>query len=233
MECKECQYYTSKRKRVAMPLRPMSVKEPFAQWGLDFIGMINPPSSVRHKWILTATDYFTRWSEVVPLRNSSESEVLAFLEDLACRYGSPKTIISDNACTFTGSRITQFTLDKGIYLKTSSNYYPRGNGLVESTNKNLIRLIKRIGSKYKKEWHHHLRSALWADRITPKQILKNSPYKMVYGKDALFPTSLEIPALQLLKSMEVAENSPMVIRLAEIMELEEARETAFVALQDR
>ncbi|XP_057829715.1 uncharacterized protein LOC131040773 [Cryptomeria japonica] len=177
-------------KKDAMPLRPMLVEEPFTQWGLDFIEMINPPSSAGHKWILTATDYFTRWSEVVPLWNSLESEVLAFLEDLTCRYGPPKIIISDNVHAFTGS-------------------------------------------EYKREWHHHLRSALWADCITPKKILKNSPYKLIYGKDALFPMSLEISALQLLKSMEVAENSPMAVRLAEIMELEEAREATFMAVQDR
>ncbi|XP_057871371.1 uncharacterized protein LOC131077818 [Cryptomeria japonica] len=90
-----------------------------------------------------------------------------------------------------------------------------------------------MGSENKWEWYHHLRSALWVDRITPKQVLKNSPYKLVYDKDALFLVSLEIPALQLLKSIEVAENGPMEVRLVEIMELEEAREQAFAHLQNR
>ncbi|XP_059073293.1 uncharacterized protein LOC131874079 [Cryptomeria japonica] len=83
------------------------------------------------------------------------------------------------------------------------------------------------------EWHHHLRSALWADQITPKQVLKTSLYKLVYGKDALFSMSLEIPALQLLKSFEVAKNGPMDVRLSKIIELEEAREAVFEALQTR
>lgn len=65
--CKECQYYMGRSKKFAMPIRPVSVEEPFSQCGLDFIGMINPPSSAGHKWILTATNYFTRWSEAVPL----------------------------------------------------------------------------------------------------------------------------------------------------------------------
>ncbi|XP_059070489.1 uncharacterized protein LOC131860133 [Cryptomeria japonica] len=138
-----------------MSLRPIMVEEPFAQWGLDFIGMINPPSSIGHKWILIATDYFARWSEAIPLRNALEAEILEFLEDLVCRYGLPKTIISDNARAFTGSRVTQFSLSRGIYLKTSSNYYPQGNGLAESANKNLIRLVKRMGYEHKSEWNHH------------------------------------------------------------------------------
>lgn len=55
----------------------------------------------------------------------------------------------------------------------------------------------------------------------------------MYGKDALFPISLEIPSLQLLKSIKVAKNDPMDVRLAEIMELEEVREAAFRNLQIR
>lgn len=102
-ECKECQYYAGRCKKAAMPLRLVMVEEPFSQWGLNFIGMINPPSSTEHKWILTTMDYFTRWSEVIPLKNSSESEVLTFLEDPVCRYGPSKTIISNNTCAFTGS----------------------------------------------------------------------------------------------------------------------------------
>ncbi|XP_057845819.1 uncharacterized protein LOC131055379 [Cryptomeria japonica] len=90
-----------------------------------------------------------------------------------------------------------------------------------------------MGSEHKREWHHHLKSTLWADRIMPKKDLKNSLYKLVYGKDALFPISMEIPILQLLKSIEVAENEPMEVRLAKLMKLQEAREEAFSSLQNR
>jgi hypothetical protein len=37
----------------------LTVSGPFQQWGLDFIGEIHPNSSGQHRWILTATDYFT------------------------------------------------------------------------------------------------------------------------------------------------------------------------------
>lgn len=46
---KECQCFVGKRKNLAMPLNPIMVDEPFTQWGLDFIGMINLYSSARQK----------------------------------------------------------------------------------------------------------------------------------------------------------------------------------------
>jgi hypothetical protein len=51
--CHECQIFCGKRKLLPLPLKPISVEEPFQQWGLDIIGEIHPASSRHHKWILT------------------------------------------------------------------------------------------------------------------------------------------------------------------------------------
>ena len=43
----------------------MIIEEPFQQWGLDFIGPINPKSSVGHTHILTTIEYFNKWVEAI------------------------------------------------------------------------------------------------------------------------------------------------------------------------
>jgi hypothetical protein len=58
--CNPCQLFVGKQKLSALPLVPVKTEAPFQQWGLDFIGEINPHSSAQHKQILTATDYFTK-----------------------------------------------------------------------------------------------------------------------------------------------------------------------------
>ncbi|XP_059068503.1 uncharacterized protein LOC131859008 [Cryptomeria japonica] len=169
----------------------------------------------------------------MPLNNATDTKILGLLEDLVTRFGSPKTIILDNASEFMGSRVTHFSLDHDIFLKTSSNCYLLGNGLAESTNKNLIKLIKRKGAEHKRKWHKHLQNTLWVDHITSKQILKISPYELVYGKEAQFLIYIKILALQLLKSLELEENDPMEVRLAELQELQEKNEKAFNSLNNR
>lgn len=139
-----------------MPLKPIVADKPFAQWGLDFTGIINPVFSAEHKWILTTMDYFTRWMKVVPLKSAIETEIVYFLKELVTRFGPLKTIILDNSRAFLGVKVCHFALNNGIFLKTSSNYYPQGNGLAESTNKSLVQLLKRIGSEHQKEWHKNL-----------------------------------------------------------------------------
>jgi hypothetical protein len=53
------------------PSKPISVEAPFRQWGLDVIREIHPQSPSQRKWILTATDYFTKWIEEVPTRQAT------------------------------------------------------------------------------------------------------------------------------------------------------------------
>ena len=67
-------------------------------------------------------------------------------------------------------------MEKGIKLKYSASYYPQGNGLAESTNKNLIKIIKRTVAENHKNWHNVLLNALWDDRVTPKAAIGNSPF---------------------------------------------------------
>jgi hypothetical protein len=145
----------------SFPLYPVSVDSPFQQWGLYIIGPINPPSSQQHKFIITAADYFTRWSEDVALRNVNTSQVISFLNsNIITRFGIPDCLVFDNASYFLSLEMSKFTLEKGIKLKYSASYYPQGNGLAESTNKNLIKIIKRTVSENHKNWHNALLNAI-------------------------------------------------------------------------
>ena len=64
---------------------------------------------------------------------------------------------------------------------------------------------------------------MWADRITPKRSIGNSPFMLVYGREARLPISLEFPALELAHQLELIENDAMTVRMVELMELEEKR----------
>ena len=92
-------------------------------WGLEFIGVINPPSSVGHRWVLTAIDYFAKWTEAVALKDVNESAILSFYEDLVYKFLVPDLIISNNALAFVGNKIAEWVVKQGVYLNASSNYY--------------------------------------------------------------------------------------------------------------
>ena len=83
---------------MSLPLNPISIESPFQHWGLDLIGEINPDSSGQHRWILTTTNYFTKWIEAIPTRRATGAVIMDFLENnILSRFGCPKRIVTDNA----------------------------------------------------------------------------------------------------------------------------------------
>ena len=124
-KCDICQRCGGRHPKAAAPLKPMMITEPFEQWGLDIIGEIKTNYSLQHKYILTTTDYFTRWFEAIPLCKINEDVVINFLQDhIMTRFGVPISLVFDNATYFSSIKLTAFDHEKGIKLHYSANYYP-------------------------------------------------------------------------------------------------------------
>jgi len=156
---------------------PIKFEAPFQQWGIDFIGEIHPSSSAQHKWILIATDYFTKWMEAIPTIFSTDAVVInLFKENILTKFSCPRKIIIDNVQSFKYTSIIIFYQKYNIILGHSTAYYPQSNGLVESSNKSLMRIIKKILNENKKAWHSHLKYALWENKINTKRSTCTSPY---------------------------------------------------------
>jgi hypothetical protein len=129
-KCTICQKAAGQVKKITFPLQPITINTPFQQWGLDIIGRINPASSQQHKYVLTEIDYFTRWSEAIPLRVVNTNQVISFLNShIITHFGIVKCLFFDDASYFSSLDMNVYALEKGVKLKYSSSYYPQGNVL--------------------------------------------------------------------------------------------------------
>ena len=124
-KCEICQVNAGRERRPAFPLQPVTIENPFEQSGLDVVGEINPNSSKLHKYILTATDYFSKWIEAIPLKVINDTEVIQFLQqNILTKFGVPNCLVFDNAKYFSSLKIVEFSLKYNINIKYSANYYP-------------------------------------------------------------------------------------------------------------
>ena len=150
-----------------------------------------------------------------------------FLEDrIITRFGVPARITTDNAKAFSSAEFSSFCFKYGITLSHSSNYYPQGNGQAESSNKNLMTIVKKIVGDNKRSWDSKIKFALSADRITKKGSTGKSPFELVYGLDVTLPVHLKLPVYQLLQAFSTDQNA-VQNRMNQLIELDENRRKAF------
>ena len=114
-----------------MPLNPILENEIFDVWSIDFMGPF--PNSFGNQFILVAVDYVSKLVEVVPTKTNDNKVVIKFLkENIFSRFGTPRTIISDNGSQFC-NRVFKALMQKySINHKLSTLYHHQTNGQIES-----------------------------------------------------------------------------------------------------
>ena len=177
-------------------------------------------------------DYFTKWVEALFARNSTDLVVIKFLEEnIIARFGCPAKIITDNAQDFKSARFMKFCQHYNISLGHSTAYYPQGNGLAESSNKTLVRILKKTINENQKNWDSQLKFTLWANRITTKRSTGMSPYELVYGKATVFPIQLALLVARFLQESK-EEPDDLIRRMNQLVELNETREQLSLILAE-
>ena len=110
-------------------MNPIIKPWPFQGWGIDLIGQIFSPSSKGHKFILVATDYFTKWVATIPLKTVTSKNMVDFAkEHFVYRFGIPQTITTNQGTMFTSEKFRDVAASMGIKLLNSSPYYAQANG---------------------------------------------------------------------------------------------------------
>jgi hypothetical protein len=155
------------------------------------------------------------------LRNMTYKEVIHFIsEHIIHGFGIPQTLITtDQGSSFMSHQVCEFAESLKIKLLNSSPYYAQAIGQAKSSNKTLIKLIKKKIEKNPKMWHEVLSEALWAHRISKHSTTKVIPFELVYGQEAILPMEVNLDALRIARQNELSAvdyHNLMVDRLDEV-----------------
>ena len=73
-KCNKCQLYSPLIHQPVRDLTPLTSLWPFDQWGMDIMGVL-PRAPDNKRFLLAATDYFTKWVEAEPLAQIRVTDV--------------------------------------------------------------------------------------------------------------------------------------------------------------
>ncbi|XP_037515008.1 uncharacterized protein K02A2.6-like [Rhipicephalus sanguineus] len=150
----------------AEPLLPTpSVEYPWHQVGVDLFHL-------EGQHFLLLVDYYSRYPEVITLRNTSSQAVISAIKSVMARFGIPEVLRSDNGPQFSSHEFSSFAQSYGFRHITSSAGYPQSNGAVE-------RAVKTVKDLFRKSNDRFL--ALLAYRDTPG-VTGYSPSQLLIGR---------------------------------------------------
>ena len=151
------------------PLKPYVVRVPMDRVQMDLIGPL-PQTRFGHKYVLTVTCCFTKWTESYSLKIISAKAVAStFVKECMCRYGLVKEIHTDQGrqfeselfqemCVLLGIEKTRTTAMLSTYIK--SNHW---------------------------DWDEILPFRLMAYNSSRHETTNQTPSLLFLGRDLLYP----------------------------------------------
>ena len=97
----------------------------FGQIGIDLVTMVE---SQEYKYIFTVCDFFTKWPELVPIKDKKAKMIAKELYLIFTRYGCPDIIISNRGTEFCNAVSEAIFTYMRIEHRVSAPYHPQTNG---------------------------------------------------------------------------------------------------------
>ena len=122
-ECSGCQLAAEAQPIEIQPWLKTDV--PWTRLQIDYAGPLNG------YYYLIIVDSFSKWPEIFKCRHPTSTITVNVLNELFCRFGTPKTLVIDKGTQFIGREFKDFSTSLSIDHITISVYHSRSNGHAE------------------------------------------------------------------------------------------------------
>jgi len=176
--------------RYHAPLTKVIAGEPLDIVAIDILSGL-PTTESGYKYILDATDYFTKWLEAYPLRDQEASTCMrALYNGFFSRMGLPRQLHSDQGRNFESKLVQELCKITGIHKTRTTPFHPRSDGQTERANRTILHMLRTSAQDNPADWPNRLPTLLAAYRMTPHNSTGVSPNMAMLGREVLLPCTL-------------------------------------------
>ena len=142
--------------------------------------------------ILIISDYFTKLFEAVAIPDQTAVTVAsALVEEVACRFGTPAYVHSDQGIQFEGRVYQEMCKLLGIKKTRTTPYHPESDGMVERYNKTLVKLLSAFVNEEHTDWDQVLPYVMMAYRSSEHEATGFTPNYMMLGQKVSVPVDIQ------------------------------------------
>ena len=161
---------------------------PHAPWDSLSVDVLKLPMTENgFQYLLVCIDSFSRYSILVPLKDKSARSVArALIDEVICRYASPKVLLSDNGAEFNNAIITAVCESFNIKKCNIVPYSPQANGMVERANRRILDILRYIANS-SSAWDEHIPLVACSLNSAIHSSVNESPHFILFGSDHRLP----------------------------------------------
>ncbi|KAK3136157.1 hypothetical protein QOZ80_5BG0428960 [Eleusine coracana subsp. coracana] len=135
--------------------------------------------------ILTVVDCFSKYAHFIALAHpyTAESVARAFFDEIVRLHGIPTSITSDRDPVFTSAFWKELFSASGYKMTMSSAFQPQTDGQSKAMNKTIAMYLRCLTGDRPRNWVRWLPWAEYTYNTSFHTALRDTPFKVVYGRD--------------------------------------------------
>jgi len=176
------------------PLQPIPVTGYiFEKVAMDVVGPL-PESSGGHTYILTCTEYTTKYAIACAMKDQTAKTVARkFTKHVIQKEGIPSVLLTDQGANFMSSTMRCLCQELGIKQIRTTAYKASTDGQAEALNKVLADMLTAFVKDNPSDWYEYLGFCVMRYNLSPNASTGEVPFYLIKGRDALEPTDLRPP----------------------------------------
>ncbi|TDH03249.1 hypothetical protein EPR50_G00161210 [Perca flavescens] len=158
----------------------IEVKEPWQWLGLDVRGPL-PQTLNGHKYILTVTDYYSKWVEAVPMQSCLPPDVAKHIVDIIAHFGYPLRILSRLPHDIV-HKINRELKDQLKVTVTLVVYHQQTGTLDLITQQLIDRMVSDVIEEHAADWDVYLPAKVFSLCFREHSKTKKRPFSVLCCK---------------------------------------------------
>ena len=214
--CNLCSSRKNPQHQKRSPLQQFYYGATGDRYSCDLCGPFSPPTRDGSRWILTVTDWFTRFMVAYSLRTATAERVAGKINNFITLFGCPLELYSDNGRNLHGEVMQALCKLLGVRKLATVPYRPSSNGITERENRVLKNCLSCFVDARGKDWDLWLDALCMGIRSSVHRTLNETPNMMMFARQLRLPLHSYLPLPPDLEP-EPLPPSPYVAGLADAL----------------
>ena len=183
--CSSCAKHRPTRHHESPSLPYPIATAPWESVSVDILKL--PLTENGFQYLLVFIDSFSRFSVLTPLKDKSALSVAkSLIDDVICRYASPRILLSDNGTEFNNAILQSVCESFQIKKCNILPHAPQANGKVERANRRILDILRFITNSTS-SWDTWIPQVACSLNSAIHSSINESPHFVLYGTDKRLP----------------------------------------------
>lgn len=181
--CAECQLHSPLHKADRVPLKPIErIPEPFSHVSFDTMGSSLRKTKGGHQYVLVHTDMFSKYTDIVPLKNLRTEQTVNALLSIWHRVGFPTKVYIDQSTAHSSKLFTALREKLGINTAYSAVGLHHSSGQAERSISTVKTMIMKFLQKVQNSWDKLIPVLQSAINNTRSESTGMAPNELIFGR---------------------------------------------------